>query len=443
MTDERQESALDGIIFIAVFLLCFKLFFVSWITSDGLSYFSYLRSIVADGDLDFRNEFDWVQRWGTGRIHCGGDATQTGLVGNCFSIGPAILWSIAYVPVYLFRYELFSHVSHAGYGIHEVYAVCFSTMVYTLAGLYLLYGLLQRFASKTNAFIATLASWLATPLVYYMYHEPSMSHGLSFFTVTLFIHTWFTRPAKTKTDMALLGACAGLMSLVRWQNALFIVIPVLDNAFDIKAKHKSPGKDYALALATRLMPLALAAAVVFAPQALAWKTIYGSYFTVPQGEGFMDWAHPHLTDFLFSGKHGLFSWTPIHLLGCAGLYMLARKDRKTAIILAVAVLLQIYLNSAVSSWHGDWSFGARRMVGSIPVFAIGLTVLLESVKTRLRIIIVIAVAAAVAWNILLLVQVTVNHTLIDPAVPYRQLAENQLTRAPEMARELFKAKFST
>ena len=441
MTEERSEPALDGIIFIAVFFILFKLFFIPWITSDGLSYFSYLRSVVVDGDLDFRNEFEWVQKWGTGRIHCGAEETVTGLVGNCFSVGPAILWSIAYVPVYLFRYELFSGVAHAGYGTHEIYTVCFATMVYVLLGLYLLYDLLTRFTSRTNAFIVTMASWLATPLVYYMYHEPSMSHGLSFFTVTLFIYVYYTRPEKTKTNLALVGGCTGLMALVRWQNALFMIIPVLDNAFNVKEKHKSIGKDYARALAARLLPLVLAAAIVFTPQALAWKIIYGSYLTMPQGEGFIAWTKPHLTDFLFSGKHGLFSWTPIHLLGCAGLLLYARKDKTKATYLIIALLIQIYLNSAVSSWHGDWSFGARRMVGAIPIFAIGLAVLLHRVNTPVKVLIIIAFAAAVAWNLLLLVQVAANHTLIDPAVPYRILIDNQFMEAPEIAEKIIKTKF--
>ena len=88
MTSENPENPvsqrLDAILLIALFLICFRLFFILWITGDGLSYFSYLRSIVVDGDLNFRNEFSYVETWGTGSINCGGELTATGYVGNCF-----------------------------------------------------------------------------------------------------------------------------------------------------------------------------------------------------------------------------------------------------------------------------------------------------------------------------------------------------------------------
>src|SRR5204863_9632585 len=71
------------------------------IVGDGIYYYVYLRSAVLDGDLDFTNDDTIYQQYNNEdpikKAEMLARKTPTGLAGNLFSVGPAILWS----PVFL------------------------------------------------------------------------------------------------------------------------------------------------------------------------------------------------------------------------------------------------------------------------------------------------------------------------------------------------------
>lgn len=77
----------------------------------------------------------------------------------------------------------------------------------------------------------------------------------------------------------------------------------------------------------------------------------------------------------------------------------------------------------------------------MPIFAIGLAYALNSMRGFFKIFIVLLLLAAITWNILLLTQVSFNHTLIDPNVPYGTLTRNQFTIAPELFKKLVESRF--
>src|SRR5688500_3190536 len=54
--------------------------------ADSPGYFAYIRSLVFDGDLDFRNEWE---HWGLKAL----PTTATGRMANPYPIGPALLWA--------------------------------------------------------------------------------------------------------------------------------------------------------------------------------------------------------------------------------------------------------------------------------------------------------------------------------------------------------------
>jgi len=73
------------------------------IRGDGVGYYAYLRSLVFDRDLNFKNEYSYFEpafsedtkpvttTWAKG------DVTRTGMVPNTFPVGPALLWSPFYL----------------------------------------------------------------------------------------------------------------------------------------------------------------------------------------------------------------------------------------------------------------------------------------------------------------------------------------------------------
>ena len=95
---------------------------------------------------------------------------------------------------------------------------------------------------------------------------------------------------------------------------------------------------------------AAAAVLVFLPQMLAWRRLYGSLVTMPQGGGFVDWSSPHLLDTLFSADHGLFTWTPLTLLGLLGLLALLRRDAALATGALLAFAATAWVNGGVDDW---------------------------------------------------------------------------------------------
>jgi hypothetical protein len=74
--------------------------------------------------------------------------------------------------------------------------------------------------------LSALAVWLGTPLLFYMYIAPPMSHATSAFAVAVFILAWLiVRDTWSVGGMAVLGALAAVMAMVREQDAFFIAGP--------------------------------------------------------------------------------------------------------------------------------------------------------------------------------------------------------------------------
>ena len=86
------------------------------LSADGPGYFSYLRSVLIDGDLDFRNEYERLGYCVEGDTPTGlmcflpwiQNPTSTGLVGNPLSVGTPLLWA----PFYLTAHTI-SLIAHA------------------------------------------------------------------------------------------------------------------------------------------------------------------------------------------------------------------------------------------------------------------------------------------------------------------------------------------
>ena len=78
---------------------------------------------------------------------------------------------------------------------------------------------------------------------------------------------------------------------------------------------------------------------------------------------------------LFSVQKGLFFWSPVLLLACAGLVYLCRTRHPARAFVAGPLLFLIVNTYLIASWW-DWqfggSFGHRGFTDALPVFAIGL-----------------------------------------------------------------------
>jgi len=402
--------------------------------ADEIQYYSHLRSLVFDRDLDFENEY----RWFVAHDAKGLAAFQetflerrerlTGRPINFTPIGCALLWSpfylLAHAGVLAARGLSLSTVDADGFSRPYQAAVCYASAVYGWLGLLLLHGVLRRRFAEPAASWAVAGVWLATPLLYYMTLAPGFSHACSVFAVSLLLFLSLrARDSGRTADWALAGLAGGLCGLIREQDALFLAIPAGLLAWDAwRTRQLGRG-------ARALAALLLAGASVFAPQFLAYRAVNGSVRPSTLVTRKMSWASPHFLDVLFDPAHGLFLWSPLLAVAAAGLLVEAWRRREArATVLLLALLLQVWINGAVLSWHQAGAFGSRRFVASSALFAFGLAALLQALEAR-RAWLAAFLALCVWWNISLMVQFGLK--LMDrQRLEWPEVAINQFTEVP-------------
>lgn len=367
---------------------------------DATHHFVQLRSLVFDGDLDFRNEY--LEIYGLTREEPGTEwifteLTPTGHVRNYMPVGPALLWA----PLYLLLAGVQMLLSFAGLaarpdGFDHLLQIApgATGVLAATAAAWLAWRLARRWTDPDSAAVGVLGVWLGSSAIYYSLISPSYSHAASMFATALFFAHWLD-PGKdwSARQTAVSGALAGFASLMRWQDAVLLAIPVFEA---LRAERPWPGRLWATAAA------GLGWVVAFSPQMAVWHVLYGRAFALPQGPSFMQWLAPHPVAVLLSDNHGLFTWTPVVALSVAGLAMFARRHGRFALPLAGIVLSAWYVNAAVADWWAGEAFGARRFLSLFPLFVLGLAVWVQAPQARTRRIVWTAAMVAATW--LLLVQ---------------------------------------
>ena len=385
--------------------------------ADSVEYYSHLRSLYFDHDVDFANEFEHfgiLSRWDKAQ------PTATGHRRTVFSVGPALLW--------LPFYAAGDAVARAkgdvqdGYSPSHIRAVCVASLVYGLIGLLVVQGVLQTSFTPPVPFWTALLLAYATFLFWYMAYEPVMSHAASFCLAALVLRVhWSRGGGLTPSRAALLGLLIGLAADVRWQNALLLVLPALALALE------RPGPAKAAGVAGALLG-GFGLGVV--PQLLVFKAIYGTYLLAypVQGRDFLHLSRPALMETFFSSRHGLLFWTPVLWGGFVGLAALAIRKPRSFAPLLVPVALLSYVNASSGDWWAGGSFSNRRFDSALPFLAVGLAVALAAVRRAAarwpEAVLAAAGAALVVWNALFMEQYRRGVIPRDDTVSFPRVAEN-------------------
>jgi hypothetical protein len=363
------------------------------ITSDGVDHYVYLRSLFVDHDLDLANDYALVSPRGDSAT----EATPLGRTGNAHPIGPAVVWA----PFYLVADAVSRATGRSTDGLSPLYqdAVCFGSLLYGWLGLVLLYRTATREAGRAPALIATLGIGFGTFLYWYLAFAPTMAQAPAFAAAALFVYLWLRPLPHGRFHAAALGAACGLAALMKWSSALLVLLP----AVEALPRLLSPRQWRRLI--EEAVAFGLAAALVFSPQMVVWKLLYGSALTIPQGSAFVSGA-PAWGGVLFSPRHGLFSWSPILYLGALGLFAwLWRGGGPWRVVASVAFGLALTrANAGVADWWGGSAFGARRFDALLPLLGIGLALaiasLAQAARSRPLLPAAVLVVALIAWNLL-------------------------------------------
>lgn len=359
-----------GLAFVALHLVGF------FVAVDSPVYFAYTSSLLADGDLDFANQWSRLAM----------NITWP----NPQPVGPGLVWAPAVGLTHLWLLATGGVTDPLLVGPPYFAAAAATTLAVVLAGTLLLARTLALVHGPAPAWLAVLASIGASPILYYIAVLPLMSHGLTFglTAITLALTLRAEREGGARA-WAQCGAALGLTVLCRTQAAVLVLF-VFAGLWRSRASIRQSALTALLALA------------VFSPQSLVWRILHGSFVTLPQEEGYIDLTRRHILDVLISADRGLFNWHPVLLLGLLGLVIVVR-GRGAYCLAGIAILgVTAFVNGTVRDWNGSDAFGARRFDLVMPLFAFGMAGLFDRLRPHLarRPLLMPAalIAAATIWN---------------------------------------------
>ncbi len=425
----RAYPDVAGLTVVMLYALGVQLADTHGITTDGVTYFTQLRSLVFDGDLDVAREYAYLN--------------QPPRANHVVPVGPLLIWSPLYLAVALVDgmgrgVGLWSTPADpvaVGLGLPYVRAALLSSFALGAAGLVAILLFLRARFSPLVAFVATLLTFAATPLYWYMVYEPSMTHAASFGFVALFIvaaSAWCGagRDPVTRRHALLLGTLLGLAFLARSQEALFAIYPGLL----VLSAAGVAGHDRVRS-AVRLAGWALLGALPWIVLQLLHSYVLFSryeYQLLGQGGYFNPWQSRWI-DTLFSSWHGFLSWAPVVYVAVIGTVAYLWRDWRWAASGLVILFLTAWVNGATLDWSGGWSFGGRRFTSALVMLAPGLALLIEWALRRPIVAMAPLVIAALWWNHLLMVQYTAGMLPKDEPVAFGRIVRQQAelhTRSP-------------
>jgi len=389
------------------------------LTSDGVDHYVYLRSLWMDGDLDLANDYERISPRGRSVD----PLTPTGRTGNLHPIGPAIVWA----PFYILADGLSRIVGLAPDGENRLYqnAVSVASVFYGWLGLVFIYLTARSRAGSGPALLAALGVGFGSFIFWYLAYAPTMAHAPAFAAAALVVWLWWRPGERTVRDHLVIGAACGLAALLRWPNGLIILLPLVESV----GRLRDPERRSRLPL--EWAALGGGALLVFLPQMIVWKLLYGSFITIPQGSSFVA-GNAAIDGVLFSPRHGLFSWSPLLYLGVIGwLWLGARAPWRGIAALAFAVAL-VRVNAGVADWWGGSAFGARRFDALVPLLGLGLAVSLSQLgdlaRRRPLILPSAVLAMAVSWNLLLAAQYLRGEWDYGGPVSFEQMGHAAVSR---------------
>ena len=383
--------------------------------ADSLNYFAYTSSILADRDLDLANQWEALGLEVKSK-------TPRGLVPNAMSVGPGVIWLPAVALTHLWLAWTGGPVNALLLSVPYHAAAAVTTIAVLLASAFVLArGLASRF-DRTVSVAAVSATLLASPILYYATIQPLMSHALTFaFSACCLSFVLHAENERTLRAWAWCGCALGLAMLCRAQAAPLGLL-VIVGLFRARAGWKEA------------LVAGVAAFIGFAPQLLSWRVLYGSFFTIPQGDNFIDWTRGHGIDVLISADRGLFNWHPILLLGLVGLAFFMRGLGAYGAAALAIFAFTAFLNGSVLDWNASAAFGARRFDLVLPLLGLGLAALLARARPLLArrplLLPAAALLFATAWNISL---IDLTRGKPPQALPLDDVASRQVEQARRAA----------
>ena len=362
--------------------------------ADGKYNWAFARSIVYDQDLNFTNDY----------VVCGdpwGHVARQYVKGrpdNPYYLGPSLLW----VPLLTVARVVIPIPPRASPGYAAGCGRPHTSFVFFFAGpalatwlLYLCYLTSRRFTGDGPAAAACLLVGLGGSMSAYAAELPWIGHVPSATAAALLVlatlRAW-EEPARLGR-WALISLVFLLLVFERSTDAVLGVVPAT------AALLKLGGQRLRLVGFGFLMALAVVLGVL--PATLVSRYLSGGWSASLTATNYMFLDQPHPFLLLFAPHGGLLYYTPAAWASVVGapfaLLREYRRYRPLIVALLIAFLLAIYVNSAAYDWHGNGTFGARRLLFMLVAMVIFAACLLQRVahylSSRPRTLLAVATAA--------------------------------------------------
>ncbi|MEI8203774.1 MAG: hypothetical protein WCH34_12210 [Bacteroidota bacterium] len=304
-------------------------------------------------------------------------------------VGPIGKWVMKYSMGMAILYMPFFFLSHAlapilgypadGFSLPYQYGIAIGALIYTFVGLVFFRKILLHYFSDKTATLIMILTILGTNYLNQASVGNLLSHNFLFSFVAALV--WFTIKWHEKQRllyMLFIGMLSGIITLVRPNEGVCIIIPFLWGVFNketLVEKLKLIWKNK-----LQVSVAILAFVLVLLPQFYYWNKYTGSYifYSYPNpGEG-LDLLSPHISNFLFSFRKGWFVYTPMVIFSLVGLVNLYRKRREIFSPILIYSLVSFYLISSWTCWwYAGGCYSQRAIISLFVVLAIPLGFFIE------------------------------------------------------------------
>lgn len=279
--------------------------------------------------------------------------------------------AVLYAP-FFFAAHLFCQITHLynadGYTFPYNLMIGIATLLYSLTGLWLVKKTVSNYFSDSITAIVLIVIGIGTNLYFFSVSHLGMSHPFLFALYALCLYaTDRFYITQRKLFAFLIGGSAGIITLIRPNEIIILLFPLLWNVTSIetlKERFSFVRKNLKL---YDLMAFVFLLCIL--PQLLYWKTLTGNliFYSYTQ-EGF-DFMHPHIKNGLFGFSNGWLSYTPIMLFAVAGLLLLPKYLKKSALPIYLFIPIFIWVIYSWWCWQYINGFGSRPMIETYPIWA--------------------------------------------------------------------------
>jgi hypothetical protein len=349
------------------------------IRSDGAGYYAYLPALFIYKDITLKKDDTKDQ---TIRNFAGNPVEGRETRVMKYPIGTAILQT-----PFFFLATTISRITGNnidGLNKYYQYIVGLAGFIYGFIGLLLLWSLLQKTVASKIIFISFSALLYGTNLFHYQINCGTYSHAYSFFLfcVLLFLlNTYYSLPSLKKSILT--GAVCGLLTIVRPTN---VIIGILCIGYGIY--NKQTLKERVMFIRNKwvyILVTLFCAFLVVMIQLWYWKAATGSFRHYSYGDEGFSFLSPHLIDYLFSFRKGLFVWSPVLLPAFISIFLVKKENLKLHYSMIFYIVLHIYIAASWWSWWYGCSFSQRSFTEVSAVLMIPFCLFTDKIqKTKWR-----------------------------------------------------------